>query len=281
MQISNVENTNYRSDYSMRVGDKLIDLSTPCIMGIVNTTPDSFFHGSRSESVKKGLLTVEKMIFEGAKIVDIGGYSSRPGADNVSIAEEIKRTSELITQIRKEFPQIIVSLDTFRGKVAKVGIESGAQIINDISGFELCDQMLDTISHYKIPYVLMHMRGNPQTMKNLTNYDNIFSEIIHYFSRKINLLHKAGLKDIIVDPGFGFSKTIDQNYSLLENLEHFQMVDKPLLIGISRKSMIYKKLGITPEESLPETIRLNKIALQKGATILRVHDVKEAVELIS
>lgn len=281
MQISNVENTNYRSDYSIRIGDKLIDLSTPCVMGIVNTTPDSFFGGSRSESVKNGLMTVEKMISEGAKIVDIGGYSSRPGADNVSIAEEIKRTSKLITQIRKEFPQIIVSLDTFRGEVAKVGIESGAQIINDISGFELCDQMLDTISHYKIPYVLMHMRGTPQTMKNLTNYDNIFSEMIQYFSQKIKFLHEAGLKDIIIDPGFGFSKTIDQNYFLFENVEHFQMLHKPLLVGISRKSMIYKKLGITPEEALPETIRLNKIALQKGATILRVHDVKEAVDLIA
>ena len=280
MQISNVENTKNRSDYSLRIGDKLIDLSTPIVMGIVNTTPDSFYDKSRSKSILNSLKIVEGMISEGTTIVDIGGYSSRPGADNVSIPEEIERTSQLITEIRKTFPEVIVSLDTFRGEVAKEGIESGAQIINDISGFELDGTMLSTITHYKVPYVLMHMRGTPKTMKNLTDYKNIFSELISYFSEKIKILQDGGLNDIIIDPGFGFSKTIDQNYFLLENLESFQLLNKPILAGLSRKSMIYKKLGITAEESLPETIRLNKIALEKGASILRVHDVKEAVGLI-
>ncbi|MCO4814216.1 MAG: dihydropteroate synthase [Flavobacteriales bacterium] len=280
MQISNVENTKNRLDYSLRIGDKLIDLSTPIVMGIVNTTPDSFYNKSRSKSVASSLKTVEEMISEGVTIVDIGGYSSRPGADNVSISEEIERTTPLITQIRKEFPELIISLDTFRGEVAKEGIESGAQLINDISGFEIDSSMLSTIAHYKIPYVLMHMRGTPQTMKNLTDYNNIFSEMVSYFSKKIEILQNRGVNDIIIDPGFGFSKTIEQNYYLLDNMQHFQLLNKPLLAGISRKSMIYKKLGITPEESLPETIRLNKIALEKGASILRVHDVKEAVDLI-
>ncbi len=280
MQISNVESTKNRLDYSIRTGDKLIDLSTPIVMGIVNTTPDSFYNKSRSKSVASSLKTVEEMISEGVTIVDIGGYSSRPGADNVSISEEIERTTPLITQIRKEFPELIISLDTFRGEVAKEGIESGAQLINDISGFEIDSSMLSTIAHYKIPYVLMHMRGTPQTMKNLTDYNNIFSEMVSYFSKKIEILQNRGVNDIIIDPGFGFSKTIEQNYYLLDNMQHFQLLNKPLLAGISRKSMIYKKLGITPEESLPETIRLNKIALEKGASILRVHDVKEAVDLI-
>ena len=280
MQISNVESTKNRLDYSIRTGDKLIDLSTPIVMGIVNTTPDSFYNKSRSKSVASSLKTVEEMISEGVTIVDIGGYSSRPGADNVSISEEIERTTPLITQIRKEFPELIISLDTFRGEVAKEGIESGAQLINDISGFEIDSSMLSTIAHYKIPYVLMHMRGTPQTMKNLTDYNNIFSEMVSYFSKKIEILQNRGVNDIIIDPGFGFSKTIEQNYYLLDNMQHFQLLNKPLLAGISRKSMIYKKLGITPEESLPETIRLNKIALEKGASILRVHDVREAVDLI-
>tara|TARA_B110000285_G_scaffold232237_1_gene302841 strand:- start:10576 stop:11418 length:843 start_codon:yes stop_codon:yes gene_type:complete len=280
MQVSNVENTKNRSNYSVRIGDKLIDLSTPIVMGIINATPDSFYDESRSKSIVHSLNSIEKMISEGTTIVDIGGYSSRPGAKEVSIHDEIGRTSQLITEVRKAFPEVIVSLDTFRGEVAKEGIESGAQIINDISGFELDPSMLGIISHYKLPYVLMHMRGTPQTMQSLTDYENIFSEMISYFSQKIKILQDKGVNDIIIDLGFGFSKSIDQNYFLLENMEHFQLLNKPILAGLSRKSMIYKKLGITPEESLPETIRLNKIALEKGASILRVHDVKEAVELI-
>ncbi|MBL1279192.1 MAG: dihydropteroate synthase [Fluviicola sp.] len=273
MQISNVENTKKVTNYSILVRDKLIDLSTPIVMGIVNVTPDSFFAGSRKESIEDVLLTVEKMQNDGATIVDIGGYSSRPGAKNISIEEEISRILPVIIAIRKQFPDLIISLDTFRSEVAEVGLQNGADIINDISGFEIDPKIINIVAKYKAPYILMHMRGTPQTMQNNTNYDSIFGEMIRYFSEKIAFLHTKGIYDIIIDPGFGFSKTLEQNYYILEHLESLQLLEAPILIGISRKSMIYKKLGITPEESLPETIRLNKIAIEKGANILRVHDV--------
>ena len=280
MQISNVENTKNQSNYSIRVGDKLIDLSTPIVMGIINTTPDSFYTGSRKESIDEVLLTVDEMINSGVAIVDIGGYSSRPGAENISIEEEISRVIPVIQAIKKSFPDLVISLDTFRSEVAEKGILNGADIINDISGFEIDPSIIDVIAKHKVPYVLMHMRGTPKTMQGLTNYDNIYSEMIRYFSEKISFLNSKGINDIIIDPGFGFSKTLEQNYFILENIEHLNILERPILIGLSRKSMIYKRLGVTPEESLPETIRLNKIALEKGANILRVHDVKEAVDLI-
>lgn len=280
MQISNVENTKKQSNYSIRVGDKLIDLSTPIVMGIVNVTPDSFFSGSRKESTKEVLLTVKKMVDEGVTIVDIGGYSSRPGADNISVDEEISRILPVIIALKKDFPQLLISLDTFRSEVAQIGLENGVDIINDISGFELDPTIIDVVAKYNAPYILMHMRGTPQTMQSKTEYGNVFNEMIKYFSEKISILHAKGIHDIIIDPGFGFSKTMEQNYFILDHLENLQVLGKPLLIGLSRKSMIYKKLGITPEESLPETIRLNKIALEKGTNILRVHDVEEAVGLI-
>lgn len=280
MQISNVENTKNPSNYSIRVRDKLVDLSTPMVMGIVNVTPDSFYAKSRSESIKGVLKIVEKMQHEGVNIVDIGGYSSRPNAQNIDISEEIDRVSPIITAVRKEFGELNISLDTFRSEVARIGIENGADIINDISGFEIDPQIIDVVAHYKVPYVLMHMIGTPQNMTENTNYKNLFNDLILYFSTKIDFLKKKGVNDIILDPGFGFSKTIEQNYEILNFLEHLQLFNKPLLVGLSRKSMIYKKLGIRPEDSLPETIRLNKIALDKGASILRVHDVHEAFELI-
>ncbi len=280
MQISNVENTKNPSNYSIRVRDKLVDLSTPIVMGIVNVTPDSFYAKSRSESIKGVLKIVEKMQHEGVNIVDIGGYSSRPNAQNIDISEEIDRVSPIITAVRKEFGELNISLDTFRSEVARIGIENGADIINDISGFEIDPQIIDVVAHYKVPYVLMHMIGTPQNMTENTNYKNLFNDLILYFSTKIDFLKKKGVNDIILDPGFGFSKTIEQNYEILNFLEHLQLFNKPLLVGLSRKSMIYKKLGIRPEDSLPETIRLNKIALDKGASILRVHDVHEAFELI-
>jgi len=280
MQISNVENTKKQENYSIRVNDKLIDLSTPLVMGIVNVTPDSFYAESRMESTKSVLKKIEQMEKEGALIVDIGGYSSRPGAKNISIEEEVSRISPIIQAVKKEFPKIIISLDTFRSEVARIGIEGGADIINDISGFEIDPLIVDVVAKYKVPYILMHMKGNPKTMQNNTGYGNLFSEMMLYFSSKIDLLKNKGVHDIIIDPGFGFSKTIEQNYEILNNLEHFKLLNHPVLIGLSRKSMIYKKLGIKPEDSLPETIRLNKIALEKGANILRVHDVKEAVDLI-
>ena len=280
MQISNVENTKNPSNYSIRVRDKLVDLSTPIVMGIVNVTPDSFYAKSRSESIKGVLKIVEKMLHEGVNIVDIGGYSSRPNAQNIDISEEIDRVSPIIKAVRKEFGELNISLDTFRSEVARIGIENGADIINDISGFEIDPQIIDVVAHYKVPYVLMHMIGTPQNMTENTNYKNLFNDLILYFSTKIDFLKKKGVNDIILDPGFGFSKTIEQNYEILNFLEHLQLFNKPLLVGLSRKSMIYKKLGIRPEDSLPETIRLNKIALDKGASILRVHDVHEAFELI-
>jgi len=280
MQISNVENTKNPSNYSIRVRDKLVDLSTPIVMGIVNVTPDSFYAKSRSESIKGVLKIVEKMLHEGVNIVDIGGYSSRPNAQNIDISEEIDRVSPIIKAVRKEFGELNISLDTFRSEVARIGIENGADIINDISGFEIDPQIIDVVAHYKVPYVLMHMIGTPQNMTENTNYKNLFNDLVLYFSTKIDFLKKKGINDIILDPGFGFSKTIEQNYEILNFLEHLQLFNKPLLAGLSRKSMIYKKLGIRPEDSLPETIRLNKIALDKGASILRVHDVHEAFELI-
>ena len=280
MQISNVENTKNPSNYSIRVRDKLVDLSTPMVMGIVNVTPDSFYAKSRSESIKGVLKIVEKMLHEGVNIVDIGGYSSRPNAQNIDISEEIDRVSPIIKAVRKEFGELNISLDTFRSEVARIGIENGADIINDISGFEIDPQIIDVVAHYKVPYVLMHMIGTPQNMTENTNYKNLFNDLVLYFSTKIDFLKKKGINDIILDPGFGFSKTIEQNYEILNFLEHLQLFNKPLLVGLSRKSMIYKKLGIRPEDSLPETIRLNKIALDKGASILRVHDVHEAFELI-
>ena len=280
MQNSDVEDTIFPSNYSIIAGDKLIDLSTPLVMGIVNVTPDSFYSGSRSESVNEILTRVNDMLNNGASILDIGGYSSRPGATDISIEDEIARIQPAINAISKEFPDAIISIDTFRSEVAKTAIEEGAQMINDISGFGIDPKIADVAGYYGIPYILMHIQGTPQNMQENVEYNNLFGDISKYFSKKIKILESKGVKDIILDPGFGFSKTIDQNYELLDCLEHFRFLERPILAGLSRKSMIYKKLGITPEESLEGTIALNKIALLKGAKILRVHDVMEAVELI-
>lgn len=282
MQNSKPENTKIRSNYSIRVHDKLIDLSTPVVMGIVNTTPDSFFAGSRTAVDKTFLDKIEKMIDEGVSIVDIGGYSSRPGAKDVSIEEEISRVVPAIQAIKKNFPDLVISIDTFRSEVADKALSNGAHIINDISGFQIDPKIIHVAAKHNAPYVLMHMRGTPQTMQNLTEYDNILKDIGLYFSEKIKQLHEVGVKDIILDPGFGFSKTLEQNYQLLNGIDYFNFLEKPILIGISRKSMIYKKINSTPDsiETLKKTIELNKIALSKGAQILRVHDVKEAFELI-
>ncbi len=282
MQNSKVEDTKFPRNSSIRVRDMLFDLSTPKVMGIVNVTPDSFY--SESRTTEGNLLSiVEKMLNEGMQIVDIGGYSSRPGATNINVKEELNRVIPAISVIQKAFPELIISLDTFRAEVAKQGILAGADIINDISGFSIEPEMVNVVAKYHTPYVLMHMRGTPETMQNLTDYDSIFNEMILYFSQKIDILQQAGVKDIIIDPGFGFSKTIDQNYYLLDHLDDFLILGKPLLVGLSRKSMIYKRMNTKPEdrETLDGTIALNKIALQKGASILRVHDVKEAFDLIN
>ena len=280
MQNSDAEVTNFPKNTSMRIGDKLIDLSTPIVMGIINVTPDSFYGRSRLTNEKEILLKVDEMLQDGAAIIDIGGYSSRPGAENITQAEEIKRIAPVLESVRKNFPDAIFSLDTFRSEIAAFGLESGMDIINDISGFSIDTELPEVIAKYKVPYILMHMRGTPQTMQKHTDYTNIFKEMVFYFTEKIRILQEKGINDIIIDPGFGFSKTLEQNYFILNNLQHFQILNKPILSGLSRKSMIYKKLGITAEESLNGTIALNTIALSKGASILRVHDVKEAVELI-
>tara|TARA_R110002050_G_scaffold4573_2_gene22126 strand:- start:38126 stop:38950 length:825 start_codon:yes stop_codon:yes gene_type:complete len=258
----------------------LIDLSSPKVMGILNITPDSFFDGGIHKNEKEILLHTESMLNEGATFIDIGAYSSKPNADHVSEAEELKRILPIINLILKEFPETLISIDTFRSKVAKQCIEAGACMINDISAGNLDDNMFQTIADLHVPYIIMHMRGTPQNMQQQTGYDNLVKEILFYFSERIAAARALGIVDIIVDPGFGFAKTLDQNYELLNKLELFNMIEKPLLVGISRKSMIYKKLETTASEALNGTSVLNTIALQKNTSILRVHDVKEAMECI-
>ncbi|MES2589407.1 MAG: dihydropteroate synthase [Bacteroidota bacterium] len=277
---SRVEDTTIYSKNSIRVGEKLLDLSKPKVMGIINCTPDSFYKGSRFESLKAVIQEVETQINHGVSIVDIGGNSTRPGSKKCSAEEEILRTIPIIEAIRKEFPELIISIDTFRGKVAKDAIEVGANIINDISGFSMDSEMLETLKRYSVPYILTHIKGNPETMQNFTQYDNIFKEISFYFSEKINVLKQIGIKDILLDPGFGFAKTMEQNYELLNRLEDFTFLNHPIIVGFSRKSMIYKKLNITEEEALNGTTVLNTLALLKGAKIIRVHDVSEATQII-
>lgn len=280
MQNLKVESTNFPGKMSLVSGDKLIDLSTPLVMGILNCTPDSFYVGSRLKDSDEVILRAEQMIKFGASILDIGGYSSRPGAQDISINEEIQRVVPAISAIRKRFPNVLISLDTFRSEVAEAGLKNGADIINDISGFSIDPSIIDVVAKHKAPYILMHMRGTPQNMENHTHYDNLFKELVSYFSEKLQILKSKGVKDVIIDPGFGFSKTLEQNHQILHFIEHLKILEKPILLGISRKSMIYKKLDITPEESLHGTIALNAIGLSKGASILRVHDVKEASNLI-
>lgn len=258
----------------------LIDLSKPRVMGIINITPDSFYSGSRSNSEKEILDNAEKMLSEGATFLDLGAYSSRPGATDISLKEELDRMIPAIKLILKEFPEAILSIDTFRAEVAKESIDTGGSIINDISAGNLDENMLSLISEYQVPYIMMHMKGTPQTMKDLNQYEDLLSDVLFYFSERIKAARESGINDIIIDPGFGFAKNIDQNFELLSKLELFKNLELPLLIGVSRKSMIWKKLGITANEALNGTSVLNTTALLKGANILRVHDVKEAMECI-
>jgi dihydropteroate synthase len=259
---------------------QLIDLSTPKVMGILNCTPDSFFDGGKYKSEKDILNQVEKMLEDGATFIDIGAYSSKPNAAFVSENEEENRLLPIIDLVLKIFPQTIFSVDTFRSEIARKSIENGAALINDISAGNLDSQMISTVAKLQVPYIMMHMKGTPQTMQSLAQYENIVKEMIFYFSEKVSQARSLGINDIIIDPGFGFAKTLEQNFEVMQKLELFQMLDLPLLIGISRKSMIYKTLETTAENSLNGTTFLNAIALQKGAKILRVHDVKEAVECV-
>lgn len=249
-------------------------------MGILNITPDSFYDGGKHKNVDDVLFHVEKMLMDGATFIDIGAYSSRPNAKHISEDEELKRIMPIVQLILNKFPKTLLSIDTFRSAVAKECVEAGAAIINDISAGKLDVHMLQTVANLKVPYIMMHMKGTPQTMQKQTEYSNITKDVLFYFSERLAAAKQLGIIDVIVDPGFGFAKTPEQSFELLNHLELFKMVEKPLLVGVSRKSMIYKTLQTTPDEALNGTTVLNTIALQKDASILRVHDVKEAVECI-
>ena len=266
---------------TIRCKGQLIDLTTPKVMGILNVTPNSFFDGGKYKSDSEMLSRVEKMLNEGATFIDIGAYSSKPSAEFVSEEEELQRIVPIVQLILEHYPETLISIDTFRSEVAKTCIENGAAIINDISAGILDYKMLETIAKYNVPYIMMHMRGTPQTMQTMTNYDNIVKEILFYFSERIAQARSLGINDLIVDPGFGFAKTLEQNFEVLQKMELFEMLELPLLAGVSRKSMIYKTLNAEAEEALNGTTVLNTIALTKGAKILRVHDVKEAMECVT
>jgi len=265
----------------MNARGRLIDLSSPKVMGIVNVTPDSFFDGGRHNTIDAALRHVEKLLEAAADILDLGAYSSRPGAANVSPEEEFGRLLPIIDAITTRFPEAILSIDTFRADVARACIEAGAHIINDISGGTLDEQMFAAVAELQVPYILMHMRGTPDTMQQLTNYTDLAQDVNLFFGKQIAALRQLGVKDIILDPGFGFAKTLQQNYDLLNRLEELHIHGLPILGAISRKSMIYKKIGVTPDEALNGTIVLNTLLLTKGVQILRVHDVKAAKEVIA
>ena len=249
-------------------------------MGILNVTPDSFYDGGKFNNDQNILLQVEKMLLEGATFIDVGGQSSKPNATFVSIDDELNRVISAVDLILKNFPEAILSIDTFNSKVAQMAIENGAAMINDISAGSLDDYMFETVAKLQVPYIMMHMRGTPQTMQTLTNYDDIVKEMLYYFSEKVAKARSLGINDLIIDPGFGFAKTLEQNFDLLSKFDLFKMLELPILAGLSRKSMIYKSLATTSENALNGTSVLNTIALTKGANILRVHDVKEAVECV-
>jgi len=258
---------------------ELMDLSKPRIMGILNVTPNSFYDGGKYKTDLDFLNQTEKMLVDGADIIDLGAYSSKPSAEFVSEQEEIKRLVGLVALLVDKFPEIKLSIDTFRASVAQEAIEAGGAIVNDIAAGLLDEGMMEVVGQLQVPYIMMHMRGNPQTMQTLTTYEDLVVDMRYYFSERLAKARAAKINDVILDPGFGFAKTREQNYELMTKLEHFHCFDLPLLVGISRKSMIYKLLDCTPEEALNGTSVLNTIALQKGAQILRVHDVKEANEV--
>ena len=274
------KDTFFQTKKTLSIGGKIVDFSQPKVMGILNLTPDSFFEGSRFQTEKELLLAAEKMLNEGADFLDLGAYSSRPGAIDISAEEEEKRLIPSLQQLVKIFPEALISVDTFRSNIAEKAIENGAHLINDISGGNRDPELFKTIGRLKVPYILMHIKGTPQNMASQNQYENMISEMCDYFSEKIESLKKAGVDDIILDPGFGFAKNIEQNFELLKHLKSFEILGLPIMVGLSRKSMIWKSLNISPEQSLNGTTVLNTLALQYGASILRVHDVKEAKECI-
>ena len=275
-----MKDTYLLDNYSINFKGNLISLSRPMVMSILNTTPDSFFDGGKYNSIEKALKKVEKDLNQGATIIDIGGYSTKPGGNKVTIDEEIRRTIPYIEKIVDIFPEINISIDTFRGKVAALAIDAGAGMINDVSAWNIDKEMFETIKKYNVPYVLMHMKGEPKNMQDNPRYENVTKEVIQFLSEKLNMLNSIGISDVIIDPGFGFGKTNADNYKLLKNIELLKVFKAPILAGISRKSMIYKTLKINKLDSINGTTALNMFALSKGAKILRVHDVKQAMECI-
>ena len=265
---------------SFNLNGKLFSFDKPLIMGIINMTPDSFFDGGKYNSCEKALTKIENMLDQGASIIDIGGCSTRPGSESISISEEWIRIEKIIKQSIKFFPKIIISVDTFRSAIAKRALIEGASIINDISGGSYDSNMYKVVSNFKAPYVLMHLRGIPKNMMEKTNYDNLMVELLKYFSKKIKKLKKFGINDVILDPGFGFAKDYNQNYEVLKNLSLLKKFNLPILVGLSRKLFVKKKFGSSNVDSLKGTIKLNEIAINNGANILRVHDVKENLFLI-
>jgi dihydropteroate synthase len=265
---------------TLNCNGQLIDLNTPKVMGILNVTPDSFYDGGHFKDKKSVLNQVEKLLKEGAAFIDIGAYSSRPGADFVSEEEELKRLIPIVNAVVNNFPESLISIDSFRSGVIKTAIESGAAIVNDISGGQQDPLMFEVVGALDVPYIMMHMRGTPQTMQQMTDYSDVIKEVYSYFSKRIELAKTQQIKDIILDLGFGFSKTLEQNFELLGMLDYYKNLNLPILAGVSRKSMIYKTLNTTADQALNGSTALHMVALQKGAKLLRVHDVKEAMECI-
>ncbi|WP_199688415.1 dihydropteroate synthase [Pontibacter oryzae] len=274
------KDTLFKKKYTLNCRGKLLSLEAPLVMGILNLTPDSFYPGSRLSSAEEAVAKAGKMLSDGADILDIGGYSSRPGAADISAQEEQERILPAIQAILQKYPEAILSVDTFRADVAEAAVNAGAAIINDISGGLLDEAMFETLARLQVPYILMHMRGTPQTMSGLAKYEDVTVEVLDELRVQVAKLQQLGVKDIILDPGFGFAKTVEHNFELLRHLDDLRILDLPLLVGLSRKSMVYKTLGIEQADALTGTIVVNTLALTKGADILRVHDVKEAKQTI-
>ena len=274
------KDTFFHKKATLNAGGKLIDLGAPKVMGIINLTPDSFFEGSRKPAVEDALQQAEKMLTDGAVFLDLGAYSSRPGAEDISIQEETDRLLPVVEAIVAAYPDAVLSVDTFRSQVAEAAVNAGAHIINDISGGQLDADMFATVARLQVPYILMHMKGNPQTMQQLATYEDVFGEVYDYFTERYHQLKQLGVNDVIIDPGFGFAKKPEHGYALMKRLQEFAPLGLPVLVGVSRKKMIHGLLNITANEALNGTTALNAIALTKGANILRVHDVKEAAEAV-
>jgi dihydropteroate synthase len=274
------ENSFFSTNQTLNVQGRLFDLRTPLVMGVLNVTPDSFYDGGRYQTESAILNHVEKLLGEGALFIDVGAYSSRPGATDISVEDESKRALFALQIIVRNFPHALVSIDTFRSDVAYAAVNEGACLVNDISAGDLDPRMFETVARLNVPYIAMHMRGNPTTMTSLTGYENLLKEMVSYFQDKVNRLTQMGVKDVIIDPGFGFAKTVEQNFYLLNQLDYFKLLGKPIAVGLSRKSIIWKTLSISADNALNGTTSLNTIALMKGANILRVHDVKEAMDVV-